>query len=99
MLALIPGEQRQAVLIDGEPLEDVDVMLWRLSDPDAIYSPTYLGGAEIACNPLNSDAAYIGTARAKSAPLVWECETSRRCSRIYFCPYRLARGAGELEAS
>ncbi len=24
MLALIPGEQRQAVLLDGEPLEDVD---------------------------------------------------------------------------
>ncbi len=24
MLALIPGEQRQTVLLDGEPLEDVD---------------------------------------------------------------------------
>ncbi len=24
MSALIPGEQRQAVLLDGEPLEDVD---------------------------------------------------------------------------
>ncbi len=24
MPALIPGEQRQAVLLDGEPLEDVD---------------------------------------------------------------------------
>ncbi len=28
MLALIPGEQRQAVLIDGEPFEDVDKFMY-----------------------------------------------------------------------
>ncbi len=33
---------------------------------------------------------YIGTARAKKAPLVWSCSN---------CPHHLARGAAKLEAS
>ncbi len=39
---------------------------------------------------------HNATAHAKKAPLVWS--SSKASRRTYFCPHRLARGEGELEA-
>ncbi len=59
MSALIPGEQRQAVLLDGEHLEDVDKFKYLGSmfvangqGTDEIRSRFNL--ARSACNPVDS---------------------------------------------
>ncbi len=60
MSALIPGEQRQAVLLDGEPLEDVDKFkyLGSMFMANGLATRRYEAGLillvphSLACNPV-----------------------------------------------